>query len=158
MAFASRSGLRFPGIPCVWINAPSELQGGGQLFLSAPILFGLRLTAGEAGFLTLIQSNVRPERYGEPLRLETMPSTPHHAGVPKYGPVRLDVVGEMQPVLDLVEDARERRAAGLERQPARRTPLATNSSCFIHRPSWFPRGKDRCSSMCVMRTPILMVQ
>jgi hypothetical protein len=35
-----------------------------------------RFTAGEAGFLTLIQSADRPNRYGEPRRFDTMPSQP----------------------------------------------------------------------------------
>jgi hypothetical protein len=35
-----------------------------------------RLTAGAAGFLTLIQSFDRPGRYCEPRRLDTMPSQP----------------------------------------------------------------------------------
>jgi hypothetical protein len=35
-----------------------------------------RCTAGAAGFLLLIQSRERPERYGEPRRFETMPSRP----------------------------------------------------------------------------------
>ena len=35
-----------------------------------------RFTAGAAGFLTLIQSADRPNRYGEPSRFDTMPSQP----------------------------------------------------------------------------------
>jgi len=35
-----------------------------------------RVTAGAAGFLTFSQQSVRPERYGEPRRFETMPSQP----------------------------------------------------------------------------------
>jgi hypothetical protein len=35
-----------------------------------------RFTAGAAGFLTLIQSFDRPNRYGEPIRFDTMPSHP----------------------------------------------------------------------------------
>ena len=35
-----------------------------------------RLTAGAAGFLLLTQCRERPERYIEPLRFDTMPSSP----------------------------------------------------------------------------------
>ena len=35
-----------------------------------------RFTAGDFGFLTLIQCDVRPERYGEPSRFDTIPSQP----------------------------------------------------------------------------------
>ena len=35
-----------------------------------------RLTAGAVGFLNLSQSVVRPDRYGEPSRFDTMPSSP----------------------------------------------------------------------------------
>ena len=35
-----------------------------------------RFTAGAAGFLTLIQSADRSNRYGEPSRFDTMPSQP----------------------------------------------------------------------------------
>jgi hypothetical protein len=35
-----------------------------------------RCTAGAAGFLILIQASVRPMRYAEPRRLDTMPSQP----------------------------------------------------------------------------------
>ena len=35
-----------------------------------------RITAGALGFFTLTQFGLRPERYGEPSRFETMPSQP----------------------------------------------------------------------------------
>ena len=41
-----------------------------------PIIFRTRFTASHAGFFIFNQSLERPERYGESLRFETMPSSP----------------------------------------------------------------------------------
>jgi hypothetical protein len=54
-----------------------------------------RRTASHAGFLLLSQSGERPERYVDIFRFDTMPSSPHLAGMSEAGrPVRFDVLVE----------------------------------------------------------------
>ena len=62
--------VRGPSTPSVgplsllWPYGPHLLQSSSST----------RVTAGAAGFLTLIQSADRPDRYDEPSRFDTMPS------------------------------------------------------------------------------------
>jgi hypothetical protein len=64
------------------IYRPARSGGGNGATSSQPFAHVLqpssasRFMAGAAGFLTLIQSLERPERYSEPRRLDTIPSQP----------------------------------------------------------------------------------
>ena len=94
-----RPGARSPKISAQkrWIPSPGETRPGDDRrgYFRGGAVYGLfvlsgaaapayrphsssasRATAGAAGFLTFSQRSVRPERYGEPRRFDTMPSQP----------------------------------------------------------------------------------
>ena len=55
----------------------ASARGRSRPFLLAPQSSSAsRFTAGAAGFLIFSQSSTRPDRYGEPSRLDTIPSQP----------------------------------------------------------------------------------
>ena len=66
------------------------------------------------------QSGDRPDRYREPSLLETIPSSPHLAGMLEYnGALRvLQVLVQPQAWAALAQDARQRRLSRLERLAA----------------------------------------
>src|SRR5262245_42698742 len=64
------------GLPAARRTRPKESRPGGTSYRPQSNPSASPLAAGEAGFLTLIQSRVRLERQGEPLRFELMAPTP----------------------------------------------------------------------------------
>src|SRR5262249_42480885 len=75
-----------------------------------------RFTAGASVFFILSQSGERPERYIESLRFDTMPSSPHLAGVGEDGrAVALDMLVEPDAGAGLGHNRRERGLADLKR-------------------------------------------
>jgi hypothetical protein len=107
-------------------RAPSELKRPPPAGVTGPSPPPPRAEPpGDAGFLHLIQSSVRPERYGEPLRLEITPSRPRRQACRNTASPSASTSGGRPRV--------EVAASALEQAAEERRPSCTPPTRCLHR-------------------------